>query len=335
MKKLCTILLCGLLTIPVLANSYRVNNQLTANPSAGIYTSLLAAHDAAASGDTIMVEGSPLVYDDAFTCTKKLVIKGPGYFLDENPGISANKLAAIFSNQLILEDGSSGTVLSGIVHQMNYLSVNTDNITIRRSQLQLLATENGVSNLTLSGCYFEVGTYPSIGSNLVSNLIVANCIIKGLVAISPGSTGTFINNVFTSYYIAIPTGFVMKNNILFTTDKTYITLPSLDAAVSYNISISDHFGTANNNKANVSSTALFVGDGTESSDGKWQLKEGSPATGAGEPTGTTPVDCGAFGGQQPYILSGLPAGPVIYELNVSSYVKSDGNLPMTIKVKSW
>jgi hypothetical protein len=336
MKKLCTILLCGLITILVTANSYRVNNQLTDNPSAGIYTTLQAAHDAASNGDTIMVEGSPLIYGDAFSCTKSLVIKGPGYFLDENNDISANKIAARFSNQFTLAEGSSGTVLMGIVHQFSYISVNTNNITFRRCQLELLATENGVSDLALSGCYFETASiYPNIGSNLVTNLIVTNCIIRGPINILTGSTGTFINNIFTSNIIFIPTGFVMKNNILFNTDNTSVTLPALDAAVSYNMSISDHFGTANNNKANVSATALFVGDATESTDGKWQLKAGSPAIGAGEPIGTTPVDCGAYGGLQPYILSGLPAGPVIYELNVSSYAKPDGKLPMTIKVKSW
>jgi len=331
MKKIYTILICGMLAIPLMAVTYRVNNQLTVNPSAKIYTTLQAAHDAAVNGDTIMVEGSPLIYGDAFTCTKRLFIKGPGYFLDENPGISANKLAAKFNNQFILEDASSGTIIMGIVHQMSYMSVNSDNITFRRCHLQLLATDNGVSNLTLSGCYFEGGTYPNIGSNLVTNLIVSNCIITGYVTILQGSTGTFTNNIFTSNSIIIPTGFVMKNNILFNTDKTFVTLPALDAAVSYNMSISDHFGTANNNKANVSATALFVGDATESTDGKWQFAAGSPALGAGEGG----IDCGAYGGPKPYILSGLPVGPVIYELNVGSYVRPDGKLPMTIKVKGW
>ena len=321
-----------MLAIPLMAVTYRVNNQLTANTSAKIYTDLQAAHNAAANGDTIMVEGSPLIYGDAFTCTKRLFIKGPGYFLDENPGISANKLAAQFTDQFNLDVGSSGTVIMGIVHQISYMNVNTDNITIRRCQIGLLPIKNGVSNLTISGCYFETtGIYPNIGSNLVTNLIVTNCIIINAVNLLSGCTGTFINNIFTSNSIFIPTGFVMKNNIMFTTEKTGISLPALDAAVSYNMSISDHFGTANNNKANVSATALFVGDATESTDGEWRLKAGSPALAAGEGG----ADCGAFGGPNPYILSGLPVGPVIYELNVSSYVKPDGKLPMTIKVKAW
>ena len=336
MKKVFLIILffCGIMTIPLLSQSfrtYRVNNMLTQNTAAKIYTTVQAAHDAAANGDTILVEGSPLDYG-RLVLTKRLVIKGPGYFLDENPGLSANKLPATIGHEIIFENGSSGSVLMGIVYASGfYLSVIADNITIRRCSLLYLATDNGTSNITISECYFKEGYYNSIGSNLVNNLIVSNCIIKGSISLSTGSTGTFLNNIFTSQTIMIPTGFVMKNNIIFTTEKAGITLPALDAAVSYNMSIADHFGTANNNKANVSATALFVGDATESTDGRWQLKAGSPAIGGGEGG----IDCGAFGGPNPYILSGLPVGPTIYELNVSSYVTPDGKLPMTIKVKSY
>ena len=48
---------------------------------------------------------------------------------------------------------------------------------------------------------------------------------------------------------------------------------------------------------------VFVSAG--SSDGKWRLKPGSPAIGAG----IDGVDLGPFGGPAPYILSGLPSRP--------------------------
>jgi len=331
MKRIYTILLCGIFTIPLVAVHFRVNNQLAANPAAKIYTTLQAAHDAAANNDTIIIEGSPVTYGDNFTCTKKISIKGPGYFLDENPGISANKLPARLGGMYKFNSGSSGAVVMGIDHTY-MIDISVSNITIRRCNLQYLPINDGLQNIYISECYFkETPQYTSVSSNLVTNLVVTNCIIKGDVNFLSGCTGTFINNIFTSTYINIPTGFVMKNNIIFTTEKPGINLPSPDAAIIYNMSISDHFGTANNNKANVSATALFVGDATESTDGKWKLKAGSPALGAGEGG----IDCGAYGGPKPYILSGLPVGPVIYELNVSSYVRPDGKLPMTIKVKGW
>jgi hypothetical protein len=335
MKKLLllTLFLCGLLTVPLLAQSfrtYRVNNMLTQNPAAKIYTTVQAAHDAANNGDTILVEGSPVQYSDDFNCGKKLVIKGPGYFLHENPGISANKARAEVWG-VTFGAGSAGSVIMGIECYF-HLVINVDDITVRRCHLHGCSI-SAVKNVKISECIFSGGQ--GFGGGSVTNLTIANCIINRDVAFgysSPGSgTGTFINNIFTVASVAIPTGFVMKNNIIFFTEKTGVYLPSLDAAVSYNMSISDHFGIANNNKANVSATALFVGETTGTTDGMWQLKTASPAIGAGEGG----VDCGAFGGPNPYILSGLPVGPTIYELNVSSYATPDGKLPMTIKVKSY
>ncbi|MCK4754754.1 MAG: right-handed parallel beta-helix repeat-containing protein, partial [Calditrichia bacterium] len=60
------------------------------------------------------------------------------------------------------------------------------------------------------------------------------------------------------------------------------------------------------------------------------LKNGSPAIGAG--SGGT--DCGAFGGLSPYILSGIPNLPHIYEADVPASASSESGLQVTIKVKS-
>jgi hypothetical protein len=335
MKKVFLIIFffCGVLTVPILAQAfrtYRVNNMLTQNPAAKIYTTVQAAHDAANNGDTILIEGSPVQYSGEFNCVKKLVIKGPGYFLHENPGISANKARAELW-MVTFGAGSAGSVIMGIECYYS-LNINIDDITVRRCHLHGCSI-NPVKNVKISECIFSGGQ--GFGGGSVTNLTIANCIINRDVAFGYSSpshgTGSFLNNIFTVASVAIPTGFVMKNNIFFFTEKPDVYLPSLDAAVSYNMSIADHFGTANNNKANVGATTLFVGDATESTDGRWLLKAGSPAIAAGEGG----ADCGAYGGPNPYILSGLPVGPTIYELNVSSYVNPAGKLPMTIKVKSY
>jgi hypothetical protein len=330
MKKtiLLTLLLCGLLTVPLTASTFRVNNKLTSNPAAKIYSAIQAAHDAAYNGDTLMIEGSAQTYS-GFTCTKKLVIKGPGYFLDENPGISANKLSAQIGEQNYFNVGSSGSLIMGIVITYS-LNINDNNITVRRCNLLSLSIST-VENITISECYFPgEGFSIYLSGSIVTNLIVANNIIKLPVSFQAGSTGVFLNNIFTVATITIPTGFDMKNNILFATGN--VTLPMMpDPDICYNISIADQFGTDNNNKANVAEGSLFMGALTASTDGKWQLKEGSPAIGAGEGG----LNCGAFGGPQPYILSGVPVGPVIYQLNVSSFSTTDNKLPVTIKVKSY
>lgn len=333
MKKTIILLLFvfGLLAPSLMAGTYRVNNKLDNNPSAKIYSNLEDALDAAYNGDTLMIEGSPDSYYSILACTKRLVIKGPGYYLDENPGMSANKLSAKVSG-IILNSGSEGSLIMGIQFD-SPVQINDDNITLRRCILTYGIQMSNNANITVSECIFlDYSIYYGLSGSIVTNLVVTNNIIAANVYFQPGSTGVFLNNIFSNDNITIPTGFDMKNNILFTTTKDYVDLPLLpDPDVSYNISISDHFGTSNHNKANVSEGTLFLGALSESTDGKWQLKIGSPATGAGEGG----VDCGAFGGPQPYILSGLPAGPVIYELNVSSYSTPDNKLPVTIKVKSY
>jgi hypothetical protein len=332
MKKLIllTLFLSGIFTVPLTATTFRVNNKLTDNATLKIYSTLSKAQDAANNGDTIMLEGSPDPYSD-FQCTKRLIIKGPGYFLGENPGISANKLYAVI-NQINFSEGSLGSVLIGVT--LNNVAIYTggNNITFRRCCIANSVYQTNCENIALSECYFLGSSQNIVVPNsfyALTNLVVMNCIFNGSIFIIGSSTGVFINNVFNLNYITIPNGFVMKNNILFTTEKTNIDLPDLNSFISYNISISDHFGTANNNKANVTASSLFVGTG--SSDGKWQLKAGSPAIGAGEGG----IDCGAFGGLGPYILSGVPTGPVIYQLNVSSHSISGNKLPVTIKVKSY
>ncbi len=331
MKKalLFTLFLFGIVSFSLMAGTFRVNNTLTENAAAKIYADLQSAHDAAYNGDTLMIEGSVTSYN-GFTSTKRLCIKGPGFFLDENPGVSANKVPAVVS-YVSFNEGSSGSIIMGIVFNSS-VTVYDNNITFRRCWLQYSLSVFSAENFVITECFFPEAVWASFTANAVTNLIVSNNIISCGITIAEGSTGVFLNNVLNTDIISIPTGFDMKNNILFKAGTENVSLPALpDPDVSYNISIGSHFGTLNHNKANASEESMFQGALSSSTDGKWQLKAGSPALGAGE----SGIDCGAFGGPQPYILSGLPVGPVIYELNVSSYSTTDNKLPVTIKVKSY
>ena len=149
MKKptLFTLLLCGLLTVPLMATTYRVNNKVADNTSAKIYSTITKAQDAAQNGDTIMVEGSPDVYSDTFECTKRLIIKGPGYFLDENPGISANKLSARVG-YIVFNQGSEGSVLIGV--SLGNVAINSEgggDITFRRCCLDAFYSNHDCENI--------------------------------------------------------------------------------------------------------------------------------------------------------------------------------------------
>ena len=94
----------------------------------------------------------------------------------------------------------------------------------------------------------------------------------------------------------------------------------------YNASFPNN-GLANiNNQNSVGYAAIFTYTGSD--DGKFTLKASpSPARAAG----TAGVDCGIFGGTQPYILSGIPNAPTIYNLNSTV---SGTNLNVTLGTKS-
>ena len=95
-----------------------------------------------------------------------------------------------------------------------------------------------------------------------------------------------------------------------------------------NISDGTLFGNANGNQQNVTSASLFTQAGTVNEDAYWKLKAGSPAIGAGYGG----VDCGAFGGPNPYKLAGIPNVPTIYQLTVPP--TGTTNINVTISTKS-
>ena len=62
------------------AKIWRVNNNLGINAD---FTTLQAAHDGAAAGDTLYLESSPTNYG-GLSSSKRLVIIGTGYLLEQN-----------------------------------------------------------------------------------------------------------------------------------------------------------------------------------------------------------------------------------------------------------
>ena len=87
------------------------------------------------------------------------------------------------------------------------------------------------------------------------------------------------------------------------------------------------------NVANVNMGTVFVGyptQGSYSTDGRFQIIAEGPADGAGEGG----IDCGMFGGSLPYVLSGLPPVPRIYEAVVPTAGSTVSGLPVIIKAKS-
>ena len=122
---------------PGFAKIWRVNNNGGVSAD---FTTLQAAHNGAASGDTLHLEGSPDSYG-GLTSSKKLVIIGPGFYLGENPATQAVALPAYIGN-ITYNIGSEGSVIMGCDLNGGTINVFASDIVIRRNKF---AQRNGSS----------------------------------------------------------------------------------------------------------------------------------------------------------------------------------------------
>ena len=333
------------------ARIWRVNN----NPGvAADFATLSAAHTGAADGDTLHLEGSPTSYGSV-TLTKKLVILGTGYFLEEYP--NAQALAQTSKvDHITIYSGAAGSVIMGLDFRGNNITVHANDILIRRNRF--ISPGNGfpdwsngtvtlnthqnngslpVNNVIISqnyGLKIDVNN-ASTGILITNNYLVANAAsgentTSNVLSMHANAVGIIQNNIFRRGKVSVYNSSV-TNNIMF--------LGSFEGTgnlVANNIGNGTQFGTTNGNQSNVEMTPVFVGPGAGiTTDGQWKLKSGSPALGAGYGhTAQNPVDAGMFSGYTPYVLAGLPPIPAIYYFENKPVGSDTDPISVTIKVKS-
>jgi hypothetical protein len=96
-----------------------------------------------------------------------------------------------------------------------------------------------------------------------------------------------------------------------------------------NIFRSDIFGLGTTqNTIDGNTTNYFLGN--TSTDGRYQLKQNSPAIGVGEGG----ADCGAFDGTEPYKLSGIGFNPNIFKVEMPTTGTSQGGLPVKVLISA-
>lgn len=291
------------------AGIWRVNN------NAGIstdYINFITASNAAADNDTLYMESSVTSYGN-ITLTKPLVIIGPGYFLTENPQTQANLNSAKLGT-VIFNSTSAGSVILGmeITGQVTIIS---SNISIRHcrvaSSIRINSTSS-ISNILLSQCFITGNINNLTGSAQVTNVLISNCYLgSGEIYFPVSYSGVISNNILRSTTGFYPDGilnvfnFNIINNIIYNGDVILN-----NSTVYNNLCNATQIPLINNNQQNIDMTQVFVGSTGNSTDGQYQLAGGSPAIVAG----LEGVDCGFFGGNTPYVLSGLPPVPAIYEV---------------------
>ncbi|MBS1736472.1 MAG: hypothetical protein JSS98_07660 [Bacteroidetes bacterium] len=354
MKKVTLLFVFAMYCIALQAKTWRINNNtgITAD-----FTSIQAAINSASvlNGDTLHVESSAAAYDGNVTLNKRLVIIGTGYYLSEtsplvaNPNTQANTKSCFINNGIACSPGSKGSVISGLT--MYDVSIIDSFVTVQRCKF---------TNLYFGGYYSNADSYAdTIRQNVITggigvgggstgkqkNQIIYNNIIYGGIDFTANITkvdGFFINNSFvyspyaTYYTVYISCqNFVFQNNIF--GDVNFGVYQSFNAYFN-NICHNTGIPAGNGNQQNIDANATvynnWFGNGAGfSSDGRFQLKSGStPASGTGSLNGGA-VDCGAFGGPAPYILSGMPSVPSIYSLSVPASVNS-GTTSMTVTFSS-
>jgi hypothetical protein len=326
-----------ILGISLLGEISNCQNLIRVNNNPGIdadYTNLQDANDNANDGDTIYLESSETGYPYA-EITKSITIIGPGYFLNENPETQANALEARLDG-IIFNTGSAGSIITGCNTGSYHAYIKENNISIIRCAVNNIYLSGVIENILILQNYISGGILESGGGNVITNSLISNNIIQQLIDInSLNSSVQIVNNVFKDYGSSKPTIYcfnsLIQNNISADIDSP-LDEGNRGNTVMNNILAIDGIN-ANGNQYNIDMTNVFADfDGTlgYSADGKWQLKAGSPAIGAG----TGDVDCGVFGGVNPYVLSGLPDLPHIYEAIIPATANSGDGLSVTIKVKA-
>jgi hypothetical protein len=304
----------------------------------GTATNSASGSNLVLAGDTVHLEGSSVTYAGG-SLTKKIIIIGAGFFLNENPNASTNILSAVLAS-INFNLGSAGSQLIGVYIGDNGggININANDILVKRCRIDYdISLSVNIADIKIVQNFFaRVSTLTVISTNasgFPTDVIFNNNIVLGTFILPVGYTMLECkNNIFAGPSIAASPSIRMnvgsfQNNIL--TNPAAIV--NINGATNLNVAFNTgssvaQFGTLNNNVVIADMTTLFVAAGT--SDGKYQLKPSSDL-------GADGAERGAFGGVSSvsrYTLSGLAPIPVIYDIATSGVADATG-LPVTIKAR--
>jgi hypothetical protein len=311
---------------------------------------LQAAHDNASvlSGDTIHVEQSPTTYG-ACIFTKRLILIGAGYFLNSNSNTQVNTSWGCTVGDLTLRNiNCAGSQIWGLT--CGNVNAGQSNLIIGRcyfntSQIVLGSTDNSnLNNIKIQQNYFSLptnwGINNAVGTGDVTNVgiynnVMTHSVLGRGITLSNKFSGIIKNNVIYSYYEPISvSNFYVLNNIMIsavTFGATYnncnveynrATNANLLAAAS---GAGNTFGMGN--VVNTLAQIAFVSG--SSPDNNLNITTSSVAVDAGK----LGVDCGAFEGDYPYKLSGIPPVPNIYSLSIAPIASGASSITVTVSAK--
>lgn len=318
MKKTITILAALFIAVAANAKILRVSNVVG---SSAPYSSISDALKAATDGDTIMVDGSnngygSLVRRDLTEVAKKVVIIGPGYWLTENGRTDIGATSAIIDDIDICADGVEiyGMVING------KLTIASKKVVVNRCRIiwgigiekkleDIIIHQNVIRNGIKGELYDNSnGLFPPVVT--ISNVQITNNIFMGDSSGS-GSNGTVM--CFTKSLIANNTWAEWAPPCL---SQIY------DSTVKDNIMCKNTWdnrcdGTTFSNNAEIDYNVINLK--TDLDVLNFDILQPYSSI-------------GAFAGTDPYVISGIPAGPIITDLEMPTTVEMGSKLNVTIKV---
>ena len=273
------------------AGFLRVSNVDASAP----YSTIAAAVNAAAEGDTIMVDGTSVDYE-ATTIDKRLVIIGPGYWLREN-GISTEMAHAASIQEITTT--KDGTVLMGLTVYHNVIVEGAKTVIARCRIGENISIKGGTNNCIVRQNFIkgDVGSgYDHSFYHQITNNVFGNVSCKGI----------------SESYIAYNTSFDHWGESFWN---------SANCTIEKNIFYTEDLnkGDGNTIRSNYYVGELYQNITTDKDVNAVEL----PQEAAGY---------GAFAGEEPYVISGIPAGPMIEEIVVPASVEEGSVMEVTIKL---
>lgn len=262
------------------------------------FRDIYQAISATKSNDTIYIAGSEIPYQDADLFSNRVLL-GPGYFLTENPNTQFNKVTA-FSPFINITKDASGSQIYGMDIEILYLNNQSSrlpdtlqNVVLKGNKVGLVALGDKNNEIEIAGNYIrnlQINSTPLAGVfRSYDNISVHNNIID--------SVGTLFSEI-----IAANNGlnnFVFENNTIGRVSDSINDVEFINNIIDVNLS----GNSVDNGNINFSAANFVNASGTFSIDSDFITQDAA-------------LDKGAFGGNIPYILSGLPPVPAIYDVIV-------------------
>lgn len=305
MKKILFVLAAACVTVAAQAKILRVSN--VAGSSAP-YTNIADAAGAAEDGDTIMVDASSTPYEDTELLGKRIVLIGPGYFLTENGITTSGASGASIGT---LKVSGQGSVIKGMTITQVLVLLNSKIVVTRcrlAGPLQLGSNDSTkpaeAENCIIHQNFFNIGHITTYNWYKTSFMQFTNNIFYTGMSFGNMTNAYIAYNTFAGGLTCGVTNSTIEHNI-----ASYLTL-SIGATGSVE---------TNNIKSDGYAKLDYAGQRLDAA--YWELYQTTPE-----------VDAGAFAGADPYVLSGIPSGPVIQDLVVPASVEKGSTMSVTVKV---